>query len=63
MLVKAPERAIPHYLHTCWGKPEPLDSVVKRQGNINNVELVGETGLWYFPVNKNCTVVYGDSNA
>lgn len=31
------------------------------QGNINNVELVGETGLWYFPVNKNCTVVYGDS--
>ena len=33
------------------------------QGNINNVELVGETGLWYFPVNKNCTVVYGDSNA
>ena len=33
------------------------------QGNINNVELVGETGLWYFPVNKNCTVVYGDTNA
>ena len=31
------------------------------QGSINNVELVGETGLWYFPVNKNCTVVYGDS--
>lgn len=33
------------------------------QGDINNVELIGETGLWYFPVNKNCTVVYGDSNA
>lgn len=32
------------------------------QGNINNVELIGETGLWYFPVNRNCTVVYGDSN-
>lgn len=31
------------------------------QGNINNVELIGETGLWYFPANKNCTVVYGDS--
>lgn len=31
------------------------------QGKINNIELIGETGLWYFPVNKNCTVVYGDS--
>lgn len=30
-------------------------------GDINNVELIGETGLWYFPINKNCTVVYGDS--
>ncbi len=30
------------------------------QGDINNVELIGETGLWYFPVHKNCTVVYGD---
>lgn len=20
-----------------------------------------QTGLWYFPANKNCTVVYGDS--
>ena len=29
-------------------------------GNINNVKLVGETGVWYFPFNKNCTVVYGD---
>jgi hypothetical protein len=29
-------------------------------GEINNVELIGETGLWYFPFNKNCTVVYGD---
>ncbi|GLQ29607.1 TRL domain-containing protein [Litoribrevibacter albus] len=29
------------------------------QGNINNVELVGETGLWYFPFNKDCTIVYG----
>ena len=31
-------------------------------GNINNVELVGETGVWYFPVNKNCTVVFGHSS-
>lgn len=29
-------------------------------GKINNVELIGETGLWYFPFNRNCTVVYGD---
>ncbi|MDX1451669.1 MAG: TRL domain-containing protein [Oleiphilaceae bacterium] len=28
-------------------------------GKVNNVELIGETGLWYFPINKNCTVVYG----
>lgn len=31
------------------------------QGDVNNVELIGETGLWYFPLNRNCTVVYGDS--
>ena len=31
-------------------------------GDINNVELVGETGIWYFPFNKNCTVVFGYSN-
>lgn len=29
-------------------------------GKINNVELIDETGLWYFPFNKNCTVIYGD---
>jgi hypothetical protein len=28
-------------------------------GNVNNIELIGETGIWYFPMNKNCTVVYG----
>lgn len=33
------------------------------QGNINNVELIGETGMWYFPFNKNCTIVYGDSGS
>lgn len=33
------------------------------QGKINNVELIGETGLWYFPFNKNCTIVYGDGMA
>lgn len=29
-------------------------------GEINGVQLIGETGRWYFPFNKNCTVVFGD---
>jgi len=29
-------------------------------GNINNVELIGSTGRWYFPFSKNCTVLFGD---
>jgi hypothetical protein len=34
------------------------------EGKINTVELIGETGRWYFPFNTNCTVVFGDkSNA
>lgn len=31
------------------------------EGNINNVKFIGETGSWYFPFNKNCTIVYGDT--
>ena len=31
------------------------------KGDINNVELIGETGFWYFPFSKNCTVVFGDN--
>ena len=32
-------------------------------GDINNVQLIGETGFWYGGVvNKNCTVVYGDNS-
>lgn len=31
-------------------------------GNINTVELIGETGYWYFPFSTDCTVVYGDSS-
>ena len=31
-------------------------------GSINNVELIGETGRWYFPLSKNCTVVFGDNS-
>lgn len=34
-----------------------------QDGEVNNVELIGETGLWYFPFNYNCTVVYGKSDA
>lgn len=29
-------------------------------GAINSVRLIGETGWWYFPLSKNCTVVFGD---
>lgn len=31
-------------------------------GKINTVQLIGETGRWYFPFNTNCTVVFGDSS-
>jgi len=30
-------------------------------GSINSVQLIGETGKWYFPFSQNCTVVFGDS--
>lgn len=30
------------------------------EGEINSVELIGQTGKWYFPMTKNCTVVFGD---
>lgn len=32
-------------------------------GQINTVELIGETGRWYFPFNQDCTVVFGDKPA
>ncbi len=32
-------------------------------GKINTVELIGETGRWYFPFSTNCTVVFGDKSA
>jgi len=32
-------------------------------GKINTVELIGETGRWYFPLSTNCTVVFGDKSA
>ena len=31
-------------------------------GKVNTVQLIGETGKWYFPFNTNCTVVYGDKS-
>ncbi|QXE90212.1 TRL domain-containing protein [Geomonas subterranea] len=34
-----------------------------RRGGINNVELIGQTGTWYFPFSTDCTVVYGDKSA
>lgn len=33
-----------------------------KKGNINTVELIGQTGFWYFPFSTDCTVVYGDSS-
>ena len=30
------------------------------QGDINTVQLIGETGHWYFPFSTSCTVVFGD---
>ncbi len=33
------------------------------KGNINNVELIGETGWWFFPFCTSCTVVFGDKSA
>jgi hypothetical protein len=29
-------------------------------GRINTVQLIGETGKWFGPVSRNCTVVFGD---
>lgn len=29
-------------------------------GDISTVELIGETGYWFFPFSKNCTVTFGD---
>jgi hypothetical protein len=34
-----------------------------RTGRINTVELIGETGHWYFPFSRDCTVVFGDKGA
>ena len=32
-------------------------------GKINTIELIGETGRWYFPFSTNCTVVFGDKSS
>lgn len=32
-------------------------------GHINTVQLIGETGHWYFPFSTDCTVVFGDKSA
>ena len=32
-------------------------------GKINTIELIGETGRWYFPFSTDCTVVFGDKSA
>ncbi len=32
-------------------------------GKVNTVQLIGETGRWFFPFNKSCTVVFGDKQS
>lgn len=34
-----------------------------KNGRINTVELIGETGHWYFPFSRDCTIVFGDKNS
>jgi hypothetical protein len=34
-----------------------------KEGKINTIELIGETGHWYFPFSRDCTVVFGDKSA
>ncbi|MCM0082452.1 TRL-like family protein [Geomonas sp. Red32] len=46
------------YFLPLWGDGSIITAANK--GSINTVELIGETGYWYFPFSTNCTIVYGD---
>lgn len=46
------------YLLPVWGDGSIISAA--DSGKINNVQLIGETGRWYFPFNTDCTVVFGD---
>jgi hypothetical protein len=49
------------YVLPLWGDGSLITAADK--GDINTVQLIGETGKWYFPFNTNCTIVYGDKPA
>ena len=42
-----------------FGSSSIIDAADK--GGVNQIQLIGETGFWFFPFLRNCTIVYGDS--
>ena len=46
------------YVVPLWGDGSIITAADK--GQIDSVQLIGETGRWYFPFSTNCTVVFGD---
>ena len=49
------------YVIPLWGDGSIITAADKAQ--INTVQLIGETGRWYFPFSTNCTVVFGDKES
>jgi hypothetical protein len=48
------------YFFPIYGDGSIITAATK--GELNSVQLVGETEHWYGPFSKNCTVVFGDKN-
>ncbi len=48
------------YFIPLWGDGSIITAA--ENGNINTVELIGETGYWTLLFSRNCTVVFGDKN-
>lgn len=48
------------YFMPIYGDGSIITAATK--GEVNSVQLVGETEHWYGPFSKNCTVVFGDKN-
>lgn len=49
------------YYIPLWGDGSIITAA--DEGKINNVQLIGETGRWYFPFTTACTIVFGDGNS
>ncbi len=47
------------YFIPIYGDSSVLTAADK--GNINHVRYYGETGYWFFPFTRECTLVFGDS--